>query len=68
MLMIPDSTLKPYENHFYANRTTYEQTGNKEFEKAVNGPNCETGDGLGEWHFLKTSVLEKPKPYQPREF
>ena len=68
MLMIAAWTLNPYENHFDANRTTDEETGNKEFEMAVNGPYCETGDGIGEWHFLKTSVLEKPKPYQPREF
>ena len=31
---------------------------------AVRRPYCETGDGIGEWYFLKTSVLEKLKPYQ----
>ena len=40
--MIADSTFKPYENHFYAKRTTDEETGKKEFEIAVNGPYCET--------------------------
>ena len=43
--MIAAWTLNPYENHFYANRTTDEETGNKEFEIAVNGPSlayCET--------------------------
>ena len=31
---------------------------------AVRRPYCETGDGIGEWYFFKTSVLEKLKPYQ----
>ena len=81
MLMIAAWTLNPYENHFDANRTTDEETGNKEFEIAVNGSSlahCKTfvieamnsywkvksRDRKSEWHFLKTSVLEKPKPYQ----
>ena len=29
---------------------------------AVRRPYCETGDGIGEWYFFKTSVLEKLKP------
>ena len=81
MLMIAAQSLNFYENHFYANRTRDKETGNREFEMAVNGPSlahCETfvieamnsywkvksRDRKSEWHFLKTSVLEKPKPYQ----
>ena len=81
MLMIAAWSLNFYENHFYANRTTDKETGNKEFEIAVNGSSlahCETfvieamnlywkvklRDRIGEWHFFKTLVLEKPKPSQ----
>ena len=70
-----------FENHFYANRTTDEETANEEFEIAVNGPSlahCDTvvieamnaywreksKDGLGDWHFHKTTVLERLKPYK----
>ena len=45
MLIITAWTLNPSNNHFYANRTTDEVTGNKEFEMAVNWPSlthCET--------------------------
>ena len=71
-----ESFISRYENHFDARRSTDEETSNQEFEIAVNA-HCETvvseamdlywrsksKDGLGDWHFVKTSVVEKLKKY-----
>ena len=60
----------------FVRRSTDEETYNQECDIAVNG-HCETvvceamdlywrgtsQDGLGEWHFFKTSVVEKLRKY-----
>ena len=71
-----ESCVSRYEYNFDMRRPTNEDTSNEEFEIAVNGPNwsnCDAlvgealnlywGEKVGYWHFFRTSVLEKLKPY-----
>ena len=71
-----ESFVSRFENHFDVRRSTNEDTSNEEFKIAVNGPNVSNCDKVvaeamdlnwgekgGYWHFFRTSVLEKLKPY-----
>ena len=67
-----ESFVSRYENHFDARRSVEEDTANQEFEISVNGPSLAHCDSVvkeamelywrskgSEWHFFKTSVIEK---------
>ena len=41
-----ESFVSSFENHFYSRRSTDEETSNKEFEIAVNGPSLAYCDGI----------------------
>ena len=70
---ILESFVSKYENHFDVRRNLAEDSSNEEFEIAVNGPNLANSDGVikeametywkgGNWHFFRTTLVEKMGP------